>query len=183
MIRGIKHLCGLWLAARSSSAERPPHAGTRVFAGNARGGFTLIEIMIATLILAMGIVGLMGGLGNCARMMSLSKEFQDAQYVFSIGERCYPIPPIDDIDDPEEDEKLNIDEVTVEEMVNTLELDLPRETLRNFEGFTFQRAVDKREDLDTDQTDDKLYVMRTRVSWGSGKEGYYEELVRLIRKK
>jgi len=25
-------------------------------------------------------------------------------------------------------------------------------------------------------------VLRTRISWGSGKEGYYEELVRLIRK-
>jgi len=26
-------------------------------------------------------------------------------------------------------------------------------------------------------------VLRTRVSWGNGGEGYYEELVRLVRKK
>ena len=31
--------------------------------------------------------------------------------------------------------------------------------------------------------DDGLYVLRTRVSWGNGGEGYYEELVRLVRKK
>ncbi|MBP5321542.1 MAG: prepilin-type N-terminal cleavage/methylation domain-containing protein [Kiritimatiellae bacterium] len=146
------------------------------------GGFTLIEILIATVILSLGLVGLMGGLGNCARMMGLSKEFQDAQYVFSLGERCYPIPPVEEITEPEEDERLNIDPVTAEEMMNDLEMEVSRETLENYEGFTFERSVDEKE-LETGEEDDNLYLLRTRVSWGSGKEGYYEELVRIIRKK
>ena len=147
-----------------------------------RDGFTLIEILLATVILSLGLVGLMGGLGNCARMMSLSKEFQDAQYVFSLGERCYPTPPVEEITEPEDDERLNIDPVTAEEMMNDLEMDVSRETLANYEGFTFERSVDEKE-LETGEEDDNLYLLRTRVSWGSGKEGYYEELVRIIRKK
>lgn len=147
-----------------------------------RNGFTLIEILLATVILSLGLVGLMGGLGNCARMMGLSKEFQDAQYVFSLGERCYPIPPVEEITEPEVDERLNIDPVTAEEMMNDLEMDVSRETLANYEGFTFERSVDEKE-LETGEEDDNLYLLRTRVSWGSGKEGYYEELVRIIRKK
>lgn len=148
-----------------------------------RNGFTLIEILIATMLLSVGLLTLMTGLGNCARMMTLSKEFQDAQYVFSLGERCYPIPPTEEIDDPEEDERLNIDPVTAEEMINDLEMTVDRETLKAYEGFTFTRTVDEREELDTEVKDDHLFVLRTRVSWGDGGEGYYEELIRLIRKK
>ncbi|MDX9866844.1 MAG: prepilin-type N-terminal cleavage/methylation domain-containing protein [Kiritimatiellia bacterium] len=148
-----------------------------------RNGFTLIEILIATMILAFGLVSLMVGLGNCAQMMGLSKTYQDAQFVFSLGERLYPVPPADEIQDAEEDEKLNIDPVTVEEMAAELDEDLPRERLEALEGFTFERHVDEREEPDANVVDDKLFVLRTRVSWGSGKEGYYEELVRFIRPK
>ena len=37
-----------------------------------RGGFTLIEILFATMILATGLFSLMVGLSNCAQMMALS---------------------------------------------------------------------------------------------------------------
>lgn len=146
-----------------------------------RSGFTLIEILIATLILAAGLISIMAGLGNCARMMTLSREFQDIQYVFSLGERCHPVPPVEDIDDPEEDERLNIDPVTAEEMMNELDISAPRELLERLEGFTFERHVDEKEEPGENEEEDGLYVMRTRVSWGAGKKGGYEELVRIIR--
>lgn len=147
-----------------------------------RDGFTLIEILLATMILAFGLFSLMVGLGNCAQMMSLSKEYQDAQYVFSLGERCYPIPPSDEITEPEEDERLNIEPVTAQEMIADLEMDVSREALEVYKDFTFERAVEEKE-LETGEDDDGLYVLRTRVAWGNGGEGYYEELVRLVRKK
>jgi prepilin-type N-terminal cleavage/methylation domain-containing protein len=147
-----------------------------------KAGFTLIEILLATMILATGLFSLMVGLGNCARMMALSKEYQDAQFVFSLGERCFPIPPNDEITDPEEDERLNIDPVTAEEMIDDLEMDVSREVRETYKDYTFERAVEEKE-LATGEEDDGLYVLRTRISWGSGGEGYHEELVRLIRKK
>ena len=147
-----------------------------------KSGFTLIEILMATTILAAGLFSLMMGLANCARMMMLSKEYQDAQFVFSLGERCYPIPPNDEITDPEKDERLNIDPVTADDMINDLEIDLSREAREAYSGYTFERMVEEK-DLDASDIDDGLYVLRTRISWGSGKDGNHEELVRLIRKK
>ena len=146
-----------------------------------RDGFTLIEILIATIILASGLFSLMIGLGNCAQMMALSKEYQDSQFVFSLGERCYPIPPSDKITDPEKDERLNVDPVTAEEMIDELEMEVSREDLEVFGKYTFERTVEEKE-LDVGENDDGLYVLRTRISWGGGREGDNEELVRLIRK-
>jgi len=122
-----------------------------------RAGFTLIEILIATMILAFGLMTLMVSLGNCAAMMTLSKQFQDAQYVFSLGELKYPIVESSDVE-----EELPVDPDT----------DL-------VEGYVFERTVDEKE-LDTNETDDGLYVVRTRVSWGTG-ENQSEELVRYVR--
>ena len=122
-----------------------------------RAGFTLIEVLIATVILAMGLMMLMSGLSNCAVMMTLSKEYQDSQYVFSLGELKYPIQESSDVE-----KDLPVDPDT--ELV---------------EGYTFERTVDKKE-LETNEVDDMLYVVRTRVSWGTG-ESQSEELVRYVR--
>lgn len=149
--------------------------------GISQAGFTLIEILIATVILATGLAALMGGLGNCARMMVLSKQFQDAQFVFSLGERLYPVPPADDITDPEEDERLNIDEVTAEEMIDDLELEVSNKIRRQYANYRFSRSVDEKE-LDATDFDDGLYLLRTVIVWGDSDEER-EELVRLIRKR
>jgi prepilin-type N-terminal cleavage/methylation domain-containing protein len=122
-----------------------------------RDGFTLIEILLATMILAFGLLSLMVGLGNCAAMMTLSKQYQDAQYVFSLGELKYPILESTDVED----------EVPVD----------PDPEL--VEGYVFERTVDEKE-RDTNEVDDGLYVVRTRVTWGTG-ENQFEELVRYVR--
>ena len=124
---------------------------------NRRAGFTLVEILIATMILSFGLLTLMIGLGNCAGMMSLSKEYQDAQYVFSLGELKYPITESTDVE-----EELPVD---------------PDDEL--VEGYVFERTVDEK-DLETNEVDDNLYVVRTRVSWGTGKD-QQEVLVRYVR--
>jgi len=147
-----------------------------------KAGFSLIEILMATIILSSGILALMMGLGNCARMMMLAKEYQDAQFIFSLGERCYPIPPNDEISDPEKDERLNIDPVSADKMIDDLEIDLPREARETYRSYMFERLVDEK-DLATGENDDGLYVLRTKITWGDGKDGNAEELVRLIRKK
>lgn len=121
-------------------------------------GFTLIEILMATIILALGILVLMTSMGNCAKMMMISKEFQDIQYVFDLGELKYPLLATND---PENDLPVDPDSDIVE-------------------GYTFERTVDEK-DLDTNQVDDGLFLVRTRVSWGGG-DDEYEELVRYVRK-
>lgn len=122
-----------------------------------RNGFTLIEILIATMILSFGLIALMSGVSKCAAMMTLSKEYQQAQYVFSLGELKYPIEESDNV---EEDLVVEPDTELVD-------------------GYTFERTVDEK-DLDSNEVDDKLYVVRTRVSWGEG-DDQFEELVRYVR--
>ncbi len=122
-----------------------------------RNGFTLIEILFATMILSFGLMALMSGVGNCAVMMTLSRQYQQAQYVFSLGELKYPVEESKDVE-----EDLVVDPDT--ELV---------------EGYTFERTVDEKE-LDANVVDDNLYTVRTRVSWGSG-EDQFEELVRYVR--
>jgi len=122
-----------------------------------RAGFTLIEVLIATMILSFGLTTLMISLSNCAAMMTLAKQYQDAQYVFSLGELKYPIKESTDV-----------------------EKDLPVDPDTDLvEGYAFERTVDKK-DLDTNEVDDMLYVVRTRVTWGTG-EDQCEELVRYVR--
>jgi len=123
-----------------------------------KGGFTLIEVLIATMILSMGLMVLMTGLGNCAKMVVLAKEYQQAQYVFSLGELKYPIEETDDV---EKDLPVSPDSSLVEH-------------------FEFERTVDEKK-LETNEVDDELYTVRTIVSWGRG-ENQREELVRYVRK-
>ena len=123
-----------------------------------KNGFTLIEVLIATMILSLGLLVLMTGLGNCANMITLAKDFQKAQYVFSLGELAYPIEETDDV---EKDVPVSPDSSLVD-------------------GFDFERTVDKKE-LATNEVDDELYTVRTIVTWGRG-DDQREELVRYVRK-
>lgn len=122
-----------------------------------RDGFTLIEILFATMILAFGLISLMAGVSNCALMMSLAAEYQGAQYVFSLGELKYPIEDSKDVE---------------EDLVVDPDADL-------VDGYVFERTVDEKE-KETGVVDDNLYTVRTRVSWGKG-EKQFEELVRYVR--
>ena len=122
------------------------------------GGFTLIEVLIATIILSIGLLVLMTGLGICAKTVVLAKEYQKAQYVFSLGELKYPIEETDDV---EGDVPVSPDSSLVE-------------------GFTFERTVDEKV-LATNEIDDELYTVRTIVSWGRA-DNQREELVRYVRK-
>lgn len=135
-----------------------------------RSGFTLIEILMATMILALGLMTLMVSLTNCATMMTLSKEYQDAQYVFSLGELKYPVVESTDVE-----KELPVDPVRGSELLESAD----RKTSEMLEDYTFERTVDEKE-LETNQEDDGLYVVRTRVSWGPGPD-QFEELVRYVR--
>jgi len=137
---------------------------------NGRAGFTMIEILIATMILSLGLMTLMVSLTNCAAMMTLSKEYQDAQYVFSLGELKYPIVESTDVE-----EELPVEPVNGDELLETAD----RKTLEMLEAYTFERTVDEKE-LESNEVDDNLYVVRTKVSWGPG-EDQQEELVRYVR--
>ena len=135
-----------------------------------RAGFTLVEILIATMILATGIMVLLTGVGNCAKMMTLAKQFQETQYIFSLVDLKFPIEATTDVEN----------DLPVESMscVDLLEEPSPQ-MLEVLERYTFERTVDERE-LEMNQVDDGLFIVRSVVSWGPDEEDR-EELIRYVR--
>ena len=137
---------------------------------NTRTGFTLIEILIATMILSTGIMVLLTGVGNCAKMMTLSKQFQETQYIFSLVDLKYPIEATKDVEN----------DIPVEAISAVELLENPSQQMQEvLERYTFERTVDERE-LAANQVDDRLFIVRSIVSWGPG-EDEREELLRYVR--
>lgn len=120
-------------------------------------GFSLLEVLVAIIMLSLGLTGLFNSLNICMRMIKLSRDRQEVMYVFSLGDLTYPLSDVEDI---EEDGEV------------TPDYDLK-------EGYCFTRTVDEREEPEDDAEDDKLFVVRTVVSWNNGEEK--EEIVRYVR--
>ncbi len=135
-----------------------------------RRGFTLFEVMIATVILSIGLVVLLTSFSNCQKIMMVSRDYETAQYVLTLGETVFPIPSPDLVTgDPLEDKQLNIDETTAEELMDDLEIsssDLPKDRRDELSSYSFKRTVDEIDDEELKRSG-YLYTLRTVVRWGS----------------
>jgi|LSQX01.3.fsa_nt_gb prepilin-type N-terminal cleavage/methylation domain-containing protein len=117
-----------------------------------RAGMTLIEVIMATAILAVCIFSLMNGIMASVEVFYASAFVHEAENVFNRGEAEYPF--IIETD-PEEDLPVSADSGIVD-------------------GWTFERTVDDYEE------EDGLYIVRTRVVKGRGGEGMEQEYVRVV---
>ena len=160
-----------------------------------RRGFTLVEVLIASLILGISLVGLLQGMTVCQHMMTESRRYETAQYVLNLGEMAHPLPPSDKVtDDPLDSDLLNIPEEQAIKLAEDIELDLTRTEREELEGYTFERRVDEyqpsgdgriMEHDDEIARNGNLYSVRTTVRWGGDNRGGKrdeETVIRLWRK-
>lgn len=135
-----------------------------------RRGFSLIEVMVATIILSLGLVVLLTSFMNCQRIMKASQDHETAQYVLALGETVYPIPSPDIVtDDPLENDKLNIEETEADDLLRELDIpetDLPKDRREELSTYTFERKVDEVDDEELKRAG-YLYTVRTKIRWGS----------------
>ena len=135
-----------------------------------RRGFSLLEVMIATIILSIGLAILLTSFANCQRIMTMSQDYETAQYVLTLGETVYPIPSADLVTgDPLEDEQLNIRETSAEDLLDELDLpssELPKGRRDELSSYTFERTVDEVDDEEIKRAG-YIYTLRTKVCWGS----------------
>ncbi|MBR1586726.1 MAG: prepilin-type N-terminal cleavage/methylation domain-containing protein [Kiritimatiellae bacterium] len=154
-----------------------------------RAGFTLLEVLIAAIMLAVGCVAILACMMQCQRMMMASKRFESAQLVLQLGEMAYPIPDPSQVttsgEDVLRDDVLNVSETHAEDLVRELEMDLPRTELEQLKDYTFERTVDETDD-EILQWNGGIYAIRSTVRWGGNNYGAKREelnVIKLWRKK
>lgn len=113
---------------------------------------------MGTMILAGGLIVLLTCLSTCIEMIAASKQVQQVQYVFDLAELKYPI---------NEDQLKNVEELVPVSRDSSI-----------VDGFTFERTVDEKDKF-ADVVDDKLYIVRSIVSWNYGKQS--EEVMEYVR--
>ena len=139
--------------------------------GRSRQGFTLLEVMCATIILSLGLVALLTAFMQCQKIMRVTQGFETAQYVLMLGETLYPLPSPDQVtNDPIENELLNIEKTPAMKLIEDLELDrdLSRERREELETYSFERAVDEVDDEELERSG-WLYTVRTTIWWGKAR--------------
>ena len=115
-----------------------------------RAGLTLIEVMLAVSILSVAFTVLLTAASRCLAAIRKAKYYQDAQWTLSMGEADHPMLETNDVDS----------------------LNVSSETYDN--GLTYSREVEDDED------EDGLYVVRARVSWTDKGREAYEEVVSYV---
>lgn len=128
----------------------------------ARRGFTLVEILIASVILGVGLATILLSMSQSQHMMVASTYFETAQEVMDLGDMAYPLADAKDVDE------LDVRETKATElwsMISDERLTSAQE--EKFHGYTWERECLNKHDSDEDINRlGGLYVVRVTVRWG-----------------
>ena len=139
-----------------------------------RRGFTLLEVLLASVILGFGLAGILVAQSQSMRFMQTMPDMLTAQEVLDMGEMAYPLAEVTDEDD------LDVNECKVDELWRIIAGDhgprLTSEQQDKYHGFTWERErVDKNPNADVLKSLGYLHKVRVTVRWGDRFRGERNE--------
>ncbi len=128
-----------------------------------RSGMTLVEVLLAAMLLGLGMMTIFTSLSRCLRLIQASRDVQKMQLAFDRGNLAHPMADIQSEDD-----------------IENLIVDGDDDLGEDLDGYVFSRDFDvKEKPEDENDFNDHLFTVRTTVSWGEGDDAR-EEIVELI---
>ncbi len=136
---------------------------------SARRGFTLLEVLLATIMLGLGLAGILASMQQSQKMMLSSSYLETAQEVMDLGEMAYPLA---DVQDPDQD--LDVSETKATELWDIVAgahgPKLTDEQEEKFRYYTWERvALNRKDSEDEIKRLGNLYTVRIIVRWGNGR--------------
>lgn len=133
-----------------------------------RRGFTLLEVLLAAIILGSGLAAILVSMSQAQRMMLSSAKLETAQEVMDLGEMAYPLS---DVKDPDND--LDVRETKAEELWEKItDVRMTSAQQDKFHGYTWEREALNRNDPEDDiKRLGNLYTVRVTVRWGDRLRG------------
>ncbi|MBQ5530452.1 MAG: type II secretion system protein [Kiritimatiellae bacterium] len=130
-------------------------------------GFTLLEVMIATIILGLGTTAILFSMSQSHKTMVYSTYFQTAQEVMDLGDMAFPL------EDVKDDRDLDVSETKATELWEKISDErLSREQEEKYHGYTWERESLNRNDDEEIERLGGLYTVRVTVRWGDRFRGH-----------
>ncbi len=136
-----------------------------------RRGFTLLEVLLASLILGLGLTAILVSMSQAQKTMLGSVQLETAQEVMDLGDMAYPLAYVTD---PEM--QLDVQETKATElweMISDERLSSAQE--EKYHGYTWEREWLNKNDDDEIERLGGLYTVRVTVRWGDDLRGHHEE--------
>lgn len=132
-------------------------------------GFTLLEVVLATLILGLGLGAILFSVSNSQNMILDSTYYGTVQEVMDLGEMAYPLIDVKDVDD------LDVSEMKATELWELISKErLTAAQEDKFYGYTWERECLNKHDDDEVERLGGLYRVKITVRWGDRYRGHGE---------